>query len=81
VKSGKRTFLAYLAYLASRGIYKMSFLEMTKRHLARQEDFIFVPDVRILDGHIVRRLPGNPQKPLFFRILKDISGDTFPIIE
>jgi hypothetical protein len=70
VISGKSPFLAYLAFLASRGIYKMSFLEMTKRHLSRQEDSTFVPDVRILDGHIVKKIAWKSEKAIIFQDLE-----------
>jgi hypothetical protein len=48
----------------------MSFLEMTKLHLARQEDLIFVPGVRLLDGHVVRKIIWKSEKAIIFQDLE-----------
>jgi hypothetical protein len=49
----------------------MSFLEMTKLHLARQENEKPVPEDRILDGHFVKRIVWEAGKAAVF---KDSEG-------
>jgi hypothetical protein len=45
----------------------MSFLEMTKLHLARQESEKPVPEARILDGHFVKRVLWKNGKAVVFQ--------------
>ena len=55
--SEKRVDLSRFSRLSRRpGINTMSFLEMTKLHLATRENEKPVPEDRILDGHFVKRI-------------------------
>lgn len=48
----------------------MSFLEITKLHLARQEDSIFVRGILILDGHVVKKTAWKSEKAIIFQDLE-----------
>jgi hypothetical protein len=45
----------------------MSFLEMTKLHLAKEEDYICVPGIRILCGHVVKKIVWKTEKTIIFQ--------------
>jgi hypothetical protein len=45
----------------------MSFLEMTKLHLARQVSAKPIPNIRTSDGHIIYRLIWKSETAIIFR--------------
>jgi hypothetical protein len=45
----------------------MSFLEMTKLHLARQENVKPTPSTRTSDGHIIHRIVWISETAIIFR--------------
>ena len=68
VISEKRGLISLISLFSQAwGIHKMSFLEMTKLHLARQENGKPAARVRILDGHFVKRIIWKSEKAVVFQ--------------